>query len=70
MGGYRQRDYSPLIYLALSAALTLGLVLWARAQCYAQWPNNRPSWGPIQGCMIETREGRRIPATAVGGIDL
>lgn len=57
-------------FYAISAfifAAIIGGVIWfgiwvSEAQCYARWPDRNPSFGVLQGCVIDTDEGR-IPAS-------
>lgn len=68
MNKYPQRDYIPLLALIVLVAVVVGAIFVKRASCFARWPDNRPSWGLIQGCMIEIRGGQHVPADVVRNI--
>jgi hypothetical protein len=53
--------------LALCGAL-IALMLWLKAeQCTARWEHSgmAAKWGPIQGCLVQRRDGTWVPASAV-----
>ena len=63
-------DFKEYVQLMLICILITAVVAFASlsvayyigsTRCEAQWGNNKPNYGLVQGCMIEI-EGRRIPA--------
>lgn len=62
------KDY---LYMAgLIVSLIAVLYLIKEAQCDARYSYyGKTSFGPIQGCMILTKEGKFIPASALREFD-
>lgn len=53
--------------VAAILAVILGGLLWLNAtKCEAQWGSSGMaySWKPIQGCLIQRKDGTWIPASA------
>jgi hypothetical protein len=56
-------------FLAL-AALIFGPFVLTAYECEAQYSAyGITSYGPIQGCMIETKDGKHIPSVAIREFD-
>lgn len=54
----------PAFFLLASA----GAFAWfASAQCTSRWERSglRSDWGPIQGCMVERRDGTWVPDESI-----
>lgn len=57
---------------AIGGLIILGLILFGAAmfgewRCGARWEGSgmRTSWGPVKGCMVETKPGRWFPEKVV-----
>lgn len=52
-------------------AVAVGL-LFSAAICGGRWNKSgaRTSWGPVQGCLVQTRDGRWVPEDVVREVDL
>ena len=53
----------------------IGLVLWmvfSAWSCGSRWGKSdmRTSWGPVQGCLVQTPSGRWVPDDRVRDVDL
>lgn len=71
----RQRGYAEPVFVFISVvcAVLIGGALWlSSASCSAAWSKSgmATSWGPIQGCLVQTPSGRWVPAERVREIDL
>lgn len=70
----RSRDwpFSPIVTLLIAVG-AFALYCGAGAlECTAKWGQSglRTSFGPIQGCLVETQPGRWLPEDRVRDIDL
>lgn len=60
------RDFLDIIALCGGFVLSIILVamIGSRHQCNVQWNASgmASNWGPVQGCLIQLKDGRWVPA--------
>jgi hypothetical protein len=58
--------------LLLLAVLVVGWLIVAPWTCHSKWGSSgmSTSWGPIQGCLVQTPSGRWVPEDRVRDVDL
>jgi len=57
-----------MITTCIIFVLLFGGALWlAKVKCQKQWEHSgyETMWGPIQGCLVKTTDGRWVPASNV-----
>lgn len=50
-----------IFYAAILAIFVVGSLIFSPMSCAAKFPTMETSWGPIQGCLVNTSQGW-IPA--------
>lgn len=72
----RQRGYSDggefLFSLIALVVLSIAAAIYSSWSCSSRWNQSglSTSWGPIQGCLVQTPSGRWVPDDRVREVDL
>ena len=56
----------------LFVGLFVGIFQLSKANCYSSWEYSglNVDWGPLKGCIVQTPNGRWLPADSLRDMDL
>ena len=54
-------EFGCIVYVLVAIVFMIGVSIVDSVACSSKFPNMQTSWGPVQGCLVNTEKGW-IPA--------